>query len=290
MSLKREMATVRAGEAEICVESIGDGADPAILLIGGAASSMDWWEEELCERLGDGGRRVVRYDNRDTGQSTTWPAGSPGYSEADLVADAIAILDALSIRAAHVVGLSMGGGIGQLLALKCRDRVATLTLMSTTPIVYEGAELPGMTSELQAGLTEERPEPNWDDRASVVDYMVEGERRFAGPGSFDEGRMRALAGRVYDRSRDLDASMTNHFLLGDDDPGRHRLGELAGLPTLVIHGSADAMFPPAHGRALADQIPGARLIELEDVGHQYPPARSWDLVIESLLAHTAQEP
>ena len=91
--------------AQLCVETIGDRAQPAILLIGGATWSMDWWEDELCLRLADRGRLVVRYDNRDTGRSTSYPPGAPGYTGADLVTDAVALLAALGIDRAHVAGL-----------------------------------------------------------------------------------------------------------------------------------------------------------------------------------------
>ena len=94
-----DRTTVRVGDgAQLCVEAIGDRDDPALLLIGGATWSMDWWEEGLCRRLADRGRLVVRYDQRDTGRSTSYPPGAPGYTPADLVADAVAVLDALRDR------------------------------------------------------------------------------------------------------------------------------------------------------------------------------------------------
>ena len=282
------LTTIRAGDgAQICVESIGDRGDPAILLIAGASCSMDWWEDGLCRRLAEGGRLVVRYDHRDTGRSTTCPPGAPDYTGADLVADAVAVLDALEIERAHVVGLSMGGGIAQHLAAGHRDRVATLTLVSTSRSA--GADgLPGMTAELQAALADPPPEPDWEDREAVVDYIVAGERPFAGPEDVDEPRVRALAERVFDRSNDIAASLANHVLLeGGDLPGTI---ELPGQPTLVLHGTADPFFPPAHGRALAAEIPGARLVELDGVGHQYPPPRTWDLVVATLIEHTSCPP
>jgi len=170
-----------------------------------------------------------------------------------------------------------------VLGLRHRGRVLSLTLMSTSLAVNDGGELPPMTSELQEAMSEERPPPDWEDRDSVIEYLAEGERPYAGPGSFDEERARALAGRVYDRSINL-ASSGNHFL-ADDEPIDASLDELAGIPTLVIHGTADGMFP-GHGRFLAEAIPGARLVELEDVGHQYPPQRTWDGVIDLLVEHT----
>lgn len=273
------------GGVQICVEAIGDRQDPAILLIAGAACSMDWWEDGLCRRLADAGRLVVRYDNRDTGRSTAYPPGAPGYTGADLLGDAVAVLDALEIDRAHVVGLSMGGAIAQQLAACHPDRVATLTLISTSSTDGAG-NLPGMTAELQAALADPRPEPHWDDRDGVIAYVVEGERPFAAPGAFDEARARALAGRVYDRSNDMAASLANHWLLESGDlpapSGR------PAPPTLVLHGSADPFFPPEHGRALAAEIPGAQLLELDGVGHEYPPPRTWDLVVATIARHTRE--
>jgi pimeloyl-ACP methyl ester carboxylesterase len=96
---------VHANGADLCVETFGEQSDPAILLVMGAGASMDWWEDEFCERLAAGSRYVVRYDHRDTGQSTSYPSGAPGYTGDDLVVDPIALLDVLGVRAAHVVGL-----------------------------------------------------------------------------------------------------------------------------------------------------------------------------------------
>jgi pimeloyl-ACP methyl ester carboxylesterase len=283
------ITTVRVDdEAQLCVEAIGDRNNPALLLIGGATWSMDWWEDELCRRIADRGRLVVRYDNRDTGRSTSYPPGSPGYSGADLVTDAVAVLDGLGIDRAHVAGLSMGGGIAQRLAVEHRNRVATLTLFSTSPIDPGIDGLPGPTPEIQATFTDEAPEPDWNDRDAVIDFIVEGERPYAGPGNFDEPRLRALAGHVFDRTNDMAASLTNHFIAPDNGPADARLSQLDGLPTLVLHGTADPMLPLAHGRALADAIPGARLIELDDVGHQLPPPHTWDMLVDALIKHTEQ--
>lgn len=275
-------------ETQICVEAIGDRDAPAILLIGAATWSMDWWEDELCRRLAERGRLVVRYDHRDTGCSTSYPPGAPGYSRADMAADAVAVLDALRIDRAHVVGLSMGGGIAQRLALEHRDRLATLTLMSTSPIDPAIEVLPGMAPELHATFSDEIPEPDWHDRDAVIDHIVEGERPYAGPGNFDESRLRAVTGRAFDRTKDIAASMTNHFIVDEDGPADPRLSRLEGLPTLVLHGTADPMFPPTHGRALADAIPGARLVELDDVGHQLPPPHTWELLVDTLIQHSAR--
>lgn len=277
-----------ADGARLCAEAIGDRRDPAILLIGGATWSMDWWEDDLCRRLAERGRLVVRYDPRDTGRSTSYPPGAPEYTAAEVVTDALAVLDALDIGRAHVAGLSMGGAIAQRLAIEHRDRVATLTLMSTSPIDPGIEGLPDMAPEIQATFAEESPEPDWSNRSAVIDYIVEGERPYAGPGNFDEPRLRAIAGRVVDRADNIASAMTNHFLVEGPGPRDPRLSQLRGLPTLVLHGTADPMFPLAHGRALAEAIPGARLIELEDVGHQLPPPHTWGLLVDTLVQHTGQ--
>ncbi|MGF1662672.1 MAG: alpha/beta fold hydrolase [Kineosporiaceae bacterium] len=287
--MAEDMTAVQVDESvQLCVQTLGTAGAPALLLIAGATWSMDWWDDDLCRHLVERGRRVVRYDQRDTGQSTSWPPGAPGYTGADLVTDALAVLDALGIDRAHVVGLSMGGGVAQRLALEHRERLATLTLISTTPIDPGIQDLPGMAPELQAVSGAERAEPDWSDREAAIDAIVDGERPYAGPGMFDEERVRAIATRVFNRTHRLASSLTNHFLLDDDGAPRPRLSRLGDLPTLVLHGTADPLFPIAHGRALAQAIPGAHLIELDGVGHQLPPPSTWDLVVGAVVDLTEQ--
>src|SRR5215468_290993 len=116
---------------ELCAETFGSPADPAILLIHGACASMLWWEAGLCEQIAARGRFVIRYDNRDTGRSTSYPPGRPGYSLTDLAADALGILDALGIERAHVVCRSMAGGIGLIIGADHPARAASLTFVTT---------------------------------------------------------------------------------------------------------------------------------------------------------------
>lgn len=283
---------VQANGVDLCVQTFGDTGDPAILLIAGAASSMDWWEDELCEQIAAGGRFVVRFDLRDTGQSVTYTPGAPEYDGDDLVADAWGLLDALWLARAHVVGISMGAGIALRLALDHPDRVASLTLLSTSPGTSDGAvPLPPMSDELAASFAEPAPPPDWTSRDEVVDYVVDGLQPFAGPVSIDESDARALVERIFDRTRDIESSMTNHWLVAGregDEPIRPRLRSLA-VPTLVFHGTEDPLFPLPHGEALAAEIPGASLVPLEGVGHEHPPRPLWPRSVSALLAHTAED-
>jgi len=275
---------VEINGAELCIDTIGDPGDPAVLLIMGAAGSMDRWEEPFCERLAAAGRYVIRYDHRDTGGSTAYRPGRPGYSGDDLVADALGILDHLDVERAHVVGLSMGGGIAQRIAVDHPQRLFSVTLMSTSPAGTGGSELPPMSDELRAVFGGEEPaEPDWSDREAAIAHLLEAERPYAGSRGIDEQAMRALLGRVYDRSPSL-PSANNHFVVDGTDIERSRLAEIAA-PALVIHGADDPLFPPAHGEALAREIPGAKLLVIDGLGHELP-RWAWDEVLPALIAHT----
>jgi pimeloyl-ACP methyl ester carboxylesterase len=246
------------------------------------------WDDGLCERLAAGHRFVIRYDSRDAGRSASHEPDAPPYTLRDLAADAVGLLDTLSLPSAHVVGMSLGGSIGQLLALDHPERVASLTLASSTPADGRGhPDLPGPSEELRALFANEPAEPDWGDRAAAIDYLVEVERPFAARSRpFDEAAMRDLAGRVFDRTANLAANMTNTFMTDMREPWSGRLGEITA-PTLVIHGSEDPMFPLAHARALASEIPDAELLALEGTGHEYFPPHTWGIVVPAILGHTS---
>jgi pimeloyl-ACP methyl ester carboxylesterase len=281
-------AKITANGVKLCVQTFGKAGDPAVLLIAGAECSMDWWEDDFCELLAAGPRFVIRYDLRDTGQSVTYRPGAPEYDGSDLTADALGVLDALGIDRAHVVGISMGGGIGQELALEHSGRVATLTLISTTPVgpgPPDRPDLPSMSEELASRFAEPAPEPDWSDRAAVIDYIVEGLRPFAGSLPFDEDSQRALVARVFDRTINIASSMKNHWLLEQGERVRKPVSEITA-PTLVLHGTEDPVFPYEHGEALAREIPVARLTPLEGAGHELPPRPLWNQVVAAILEHT----
>src|ERR1700754_432007 len=153
---------VQLNDVKLCAEAFGERANPALLLIAGGASSMDWWEDEFCRRLAAGGRFVIRYDHRDTGRSTTYPAGRPPYNGADLANDALGVLDAFGAHRAHIVGLSMGGALAQRIAVERPHRLLSLTLMSTAPG-------PGPGDDPDVPSAPVVPDPVWSNRRGAVD-------------------------------------------------------------------------------------------------------------------------
>jgi pimeloyl-ACP methyl ester carboxylesterase len=248
---------------------------------------MDWWEGAFCARLASQQRYVVRYDLRDTGRSSACEAGKPDYTGFDLVKDAAGVLDALGIPRAHIVGISMGGGLAQFLALEFPARVASLTLISTSPGgTSTTSDLPPMLDRMKAVFEHPAEEPDWSDRDAVIRYIVDSTKPFAGTCTASDAALRAVVSRVVDRTADIRASMSNHWILEPGhEPWRSRLGSLH-VPTLVIHGTEDPLFPWQHGLALSKEIPGATLLLLEGVGHEMPPAQVWDRVIPALVRHT----
>jgi pimeloyl-ACP methyl ester carboxylesterase len=277
---------IEANGIEICTEVFGEPADPPILLIMGSGGSMLWWEERFCQMLAEGGRFVIRYDHRDTGRSTSYPLGQPGYTGADLVADSAAVLDGYGIPAAHVVGVSMGGALAQLFALDYADRIRSLVLISTSFAVPSDRELPPSTQGLARFVAS--AEADWSDSESVIEYLVDYLRVLAGgQRPFDEAAVRELARRDVARSRNF-AAAHNHDALPDDERSRKPLSSIAA-PTLVIHGTADPMFPLGHGEALAAEIPGARLLRLAGAGHGVDRA-DWETIAGAILEHTSAGP
>jgi pimeloyl-ACP methyl ester carboxylesterase len=274
---------INANGVDLCTESFGDPADPPILLVAGLGSSMLWWPEGFCRLLVEPGRFVIRYDQRDSGRSTTYEPGRPGYTGGDLLVDAVALLDDYGLAAAHLVGVSAGAALIQLLALDFPSRVLSLVLISTTPATPDDRSLPPPG----AAFTEfvGSAAADWSDAESVIDYLVAYTRVLAGDERpFEEAEVRDLVRCDFERAHDY-AALQNHDLLEGDDKPRGPLSSI-GVPALVIHGTADPMFPLPHGQALADEIPGARLLPLEGAGHGLQRA-DWDTIATAIVTHTA---
>ncbi len=243
------MTSVRANGVELGVETFGRDNDPLVLLVGGP--TMLSWPDSVCERLAAGGRRVVRYDLRDCGASTTLDPEVPGYHLRDLAADAAALVGTLGAGTAHLGGVGVGGMVAQVAALDHPKAFSALTLVSTRP---------------------EAPGPVDDDLLGN-----------------DPEQARATAARIWDRTPSSESAVQQANQLGmvfarlDCTPRwRERLGELT-LPTLVVHGRADPFFPVGNGEALADAIPAARLLVLDDMGTALRDAAA-DEVAAAMLA------
>lgn len=248
----------------------------------GLGGSMLWWQEGFCRLLAGRRRFVIRYDQRDTGRSTTYEPGHPGYTGRDLRADAIALLDEYHLEAARLVGVSAGGALVQLLALDSPSRVQSLVLISTSPATPGDRGLPPPSAAFAQFVRSATVD--WSDTDSVVEYLVSYARLLAGEErSFDEAEARDLVRRDVERADNI-AALQNHDLLEDgDDRPREPLSSIKA-PTLVIHGTADPMFPLPHGEALASEIPTARLLRLEGAGHGVQRA-DWETIAEAIAPH-----
>jgi pimeloyl-ACP methyl ester carboxylesterase len=274
---------IEANGVELCTESFGRPADTPVLLIMGIGGSMLWWEEGFCRLLVEGGRFVIRYDHRDTGRSVSSEPGRLRYTSADLVTDAVGVLDAYGIAAAHVVGVSAGGAFAQLLALGYSNRVLSLVLISTSPATPGERGLPPATERYRRFVASATVE--WSDESSVIEYLVGYARVLAGGvRRFDEAATRELVSRDVQRARNIEAA-ENHSLAAEGEVPRRPLSSIA-VPTLVIHGTDDPMFPLEHGEALAREISGSQLLVLERAGHGVERA-DWETVARAIIAHTA---
>ena len=292
------MPTLNANGIRIAYEEFGDGAAPPVLLIMGLGAQMVLWREDFCRLLAARGHRVIRFDNRDVGESswldalgvpdvmgafaaaaTQQPFAAP-YQLRDMAADTAGLLDALAIDAAHVVGTSMGGMIAQTMAIEAPTRVRTLTsIMSTT-----GAPgLPPPRPEVAAVLI--TPPPS--TRAAAIEHGVTVYRTIGSPGfPFDEAEVRHLATVMYDRgfnpvgvARQLVAILAS----GDRTAALGRLR----LPTLVVHGTQDPLVPFPAGQATAAAVPGAALLTIEGMGHDMPRP-VWPRLVDAISALAAR--
>lgn len=252
----------------LAVEELGESGRPAIILIMGATASMIGWPDRLCIDLASHGFRVIRFDHRDTGDSTTVPPGEADYAVENMMADVIAILDDFGVDRAHLVGMSLGGYIGQMIAVDRPDRVATLTLIASEPLGWDGDPLPHIVPEFMAHFSVLET-LDWTDTAAVEDFLVGIDALSCGTGHrFDAAASRAQVRRILSRTASP-ASMFNHSTVTTrlDWTGQYR--EVA-QPTLVIHGTDDPVLPIENGRALAAAIAHARIAEMEGVGHELP--------------------
>ncbi len=282
MSNRRPPDVVRTGEQmaavgglSLCYESFGDADDEAVLLIMGLGLSMLYWRDDLCADLAASGYRVVRFDNRDVGRSSTVPGpgisgwqfvrrrARPVYSLADMADDAAGLLTALGIDAAHVVGVSLGSFIAQEVAIRHPGRTRSLV------------SIMGRPGDGRTGRVARRMIPLFLRRAprtaeAAVEDLVRAFRRIGSDGrtEADDADVREVTRRSMQREtgngsgRQLAAAVAE----------RDRTGDLRrlDLPVLVLHGEKDRVILPSGGIATAAAIPGAELRLVPGMGHDLP--------------------
>ncbi|MFG2496922.1 alpha/beta fold hydrolase [Streptomyces sp. NPDC048441] len=278
------MTTVKANEIALGIESFGDDDAPLVLLVGG--TTMLSWPDALCERLAAGGRRVVRYDLRDSGESTTADPEAPGYTLRDLAADAAALADALGGGPAHLAGIGVGGMVAQVAVLDQPGAFSALTLVGTRAVA-PGPPDDDLPDHEQAtmGRLFARPMPDWTDREAVAEFAATGAEILGD----DPAAAHATAARIWDRTPGTAPPVQLANQLGmvfsklDCTPRwRERLPEIE-IPTLVVHGSRNRFFPVGNGVAIAHEVPGARLLVLKEAATAIPDAAVGE-VTEAMLA------
>jgi len=282
------------GDIAIAYETFGDAADPPVLLIMGLGAQLLSWPEDFCQQLVDHGLFVVRFDNRDVGLSTHLHELPPPdmaailrgdfatapYTLSDMAADTASFIDALGIGSAHVVGASLGGMIGQVLAIEHPERVRSLTsIMSTTGDPNVGRS----TQEAFAHLAQ----PAARTREEVIDRRLQSQGITGSPEyPTSEAELRDRAGQAFDRNFDP-AGGTRQFAAALASPDRTPgLAELQ-VPTLVIHGADDPLIQVSGGHATAAAIPDAELLVIDGMGHDLP-SQLWPQVVERISTHIAR--
>ena len=273
-------AFVSSGDATLFTESAGDRAAPPVLLIMGAMASGVWWPASFCAQLAGRGRFVIRYDHRDTGRTTSGTA----YSTETLADDALSVLDAYNIDSAHLVGMSLGGYLSQLLALKAPQRIKTLTLVASERLAAADPAMPGMDARIPA-YHASAAKVDWTSRDAVFEYQVGAWRLLAGTAHpFDEAFIRGLAEEDWNRTPNPLAAF-NHARLRTAAGWVGRLDEIHA-PALIIHGTQDPVLPYPHALALKAAIQNSHLLTLQGAGHELHPL-DWPVIIDAIIEHTA---
>ena len=265
------MKMIEANDIQIATQAFGSADDPALILVMGATASMLGWPDQLCDALANHGFYVIRFDHRDTGESTTVQPGDATYAVEDMAADVIGVMDSYGLDSAHIMGMSLGGYISQILALTHPGRVRSLTLFASEPLGWDGPALPHISQEFLehfGNLTS----LNWTSETETTEFLLTSERLSAGSGQdFDETYMRSRIEQILARTSSP-ASMFNHATLGTREDWTGRFRDIT-VPILILHGADDPILPVDNGEALAAGISGSELIILDGVGHELPLLR-----------------
>jgi len=262
------------GPVDLYYETFGAPTDPVLLLVNGLSSQSINYEDDWCELFAGRGYHVVRFDNRDTGLSTK--CENESYTLADMAGDAIAVLDAVGAERAHVLGVSMGGMIVQRLAIDHPERLLSMTsVMSRT-----GEAGYGESSKDALAMLMRKPAQSRD---GYIDAQVAAIRVYGSkPEWIDDDAVRARAARAYDRCF-YPSGVPRQMQAIQADGSRTDELRTLDLPVLVMHGSRDVLIDPSGGRRTAEVIPGARYVEIEGMGHDYPRV-TWPIWVDTWTA------
>jgi len=289
-----EVLHTTVGDIDLAYNTLGEATDPPVVLISGLGAQLIAWDDAFCQQLVDRGLFVIRFDNRDSGLSShlanrstpdpsTQPAGAApaaSYTLAQMAADTAGLIDNLGLGSAHVVGISLGGMIAQILAIEHPERVRSLTsIMSTT-----GHKQVGQPTDAARALFLLPPVITRED---AMDRAMLFNRTIGSPAyPTDETELRDRAVRAFDRAfnpqgvaRQLAAAMTT--------PDRTEDLRRLDLPTLVIHGAQDPVIAVSGGQATAEAIPGAELVVIDGMGHDLPRPL-WPTIAERIAALVAR--
>lgn len=283
----------QVGDVELVYETIGDPADQPLLLIMGLGMQMIHWDRALCEQIAGRGFHVIRFDNRDAGRSTRIKARVPNlvrgfvglsvdapYLLSDMAGDTLGLLDELEIDRAHVVGASMGGMIGQTLAIMAPERVLSLaSIMSTTGARnVSRPKLAVMRSLLTRAPSE---------REANIDHFLKVFKTIGSPAyPMDQARMREVAEVAYDRGHNpagTGRQLAAIIASGDRTAQLRKLD----VPAVVIHGRADPLVQFHGGQATAKAIPGAKLVAFDGMGHDLPE-QLWPAFVDAIVENAAR--
>lgn len=277
------MKSVAARGATLATQSFGDGRRGTILLVMGATASMVWWPLPLCEALAAGGYPVIRFDHRDTGQSSTNEPGVVDYDLTDLAEDLVAIMDAYGIAQAHLVGMSLGALAAQLLAVQQPSRVASLTLIAAEPLGlgYDGEGIAPKFLEHFGRMAT----LDWSDHAAARDFLVTIAELSAGSAlPFDRAAATARVEEELSRTTSMQSAFNHAMIAGALPDGM--TADRIRVPTLILHGTEDPIISAAAAMRSAGAIEGARLLLLEGRGHELAPDDLKQIGSE-ILAHVS---
>ncbi|MGM0785248.1 MAG: alpha/beta fold hydrolase [Pseudomonadota bacterium] len=273
---------VKVDDRSLWSESIGSDREDTVLLVAGANAPALMWPDEFVELLVSKGYRAIRYDHRDTGRSTFMEFDDAPYTVEDLAADAISVLDAWEVDKAHVVGLSIGATLGQVMALDHPGRLYSLTLMCGAALdvdfvgnmarAFSGESspdgLPLPKKEVLEALSQRASPP--DTKEEEVDRRVKEWSLLSGDKlEFDESDFRQREQRCIEHAGTW-AQPGNHAMATPVSLSRGKELKRVNVPTLVIQGSEDPLNPPPHGKHIVDLLPNGRLVEIDGLGHCLP--------------------